>query len=95
MVNKCLTILLNTLIWDNHAKPEGIFCLLICIAGGMIYKQAPLRSERQEAKVITADDDEFKASIGSDVPSSLKSEGDEETDGLIDSTQNDTVNKNT
>ena len=64
VINKCLTILLNVMIWDQHAPPGGIFCLFICIAGGMIYQQAPMRSERKTvATGITADDEEFKAEI--------------------------------
>lgn len=47
VMNKCLTVLLNSLIWDEHAKPGGIFCLFVCIAGGMIYQQAPMRSEQK------------------------------------------------
>mmetsp|Transcript_36495 Transcript_36495/g.88448 ORF Transcript_36495/g.88448 Transcript_36495/m.88448 type:complete len:158 (-) Transcript_36495:157-630(-) len=43
VVNKCLTILMNVMIWDQHATPGGIFALFICISGGMIYKQAPMR----------------------------------------------------
>lgn len=73
VMNKCLTIILNTFIWDQHANPGGIFCLFICIAGGMIYKQAPMRGERQiRPPTISVDDDVFKASINSDVPSSTK-----------------------
>ena len=66
VMNKCLTILLNLLIWDQHAAVGGTFCLFICIAGGMIYKQAPMRSETKVAKTVTADDDEFKADITTD-----------------------------
>ena len=67
-MNKCLTVILNSLIWDQHAKPEGILCLFVCIGGGMIYRQAPMRGERKEV-IVSAGDEEFKAKIGSDVPS--------------------------
>eukprot|EP00980_Cylindrotheca_fusiformis_P001686 scaffold381_cov138-Cylindrotheca_fusiformis.AAC.22 len=43
VMNKCLTILMNLLIWDQHATAGGIFALFICISGGMIYEQAPMR----------------------------------------------------
>lgn len=43
VVNKCLTILMNVLIWDQHATPGGIFSLFVCISGGLIYQQAPMR----------------------------------------------------
>lgn len=67
VLNKCLTILLNVLIWDQHAPPSGIFCLFVCIAGGMIYEQSPMRGERKAISTVTADDDEFKADISGDV----------------------------
>lgn len=74
-MNKCLTVLVNSLIWDQHAGPGGIFCLFLCIAGGIIYKQAPMRSETKVAPAAASvDDDVFKASIESDVPSSQKDE---------------------
>lgn len=43
VVNKCLTILMNVLIWDQHATPGGIFSLFVCISGGLIYQQSPMR----------------------------------------------------
>jgi len=49
VVNKCLTILLNVFIWDQHAKPGGIASLFVCIAGGIIYQQAPMRGEKTAA----------------------------------------------
>eukprot|EP00751_Fragilariopsis_kerguelensis_P020694 CAMPEP_0170904652 /NCGR_PEP_ID=MMETSP0734-20130129/50566_1 /TAXON_ID=186038 /ORGANISM="Fragilariopsis kerguelensis, Strain L26-C5" /LENGTH=359 /DNA_ID=CAMNT_0011300223 /DNA_START=118 /DNA_END=1197 /DNA_ORIENTATION=+ len=68
VMNKCLTVLLNSLIWDKHAQPGGLFCLFLCIAGGMVYKQAPMRGVVKETPAISADDDEFKADISNDVP---------------------------
>ena len=62
VMNKCLTILLNVAIWDQHAKPGGIFCLFVCIAGGMLYQQAPMKGEKKQIPTgVTADDDKFKA----------------------------------
>lgn len=66
VMNKCLTVILNTFIWDAHAKPGGIACLFVCIAGGMIYQQAPMRSDQKAALPIKADDVEFESDIGSD-----------------------------
>lgn len=43
VMNKCLTVLVNLLIWDQHAKPEGILCLSLCLLGGAMYDQAPMR----------------------------------------------------
>jgi len=87
VINKCLTIILNSLVWDQHAKPEGIFCLLICIAGGLIYKQAPMRSERNIAPMVRADDEEFKAMISNDVPTLPTSEGEVQMVGSINTSR--------
>lgn len=32
-------MLVNTVIWDNHASALGIFFLCICITGGILYQQ--------------------------------------------------------
>eukprot|EP00522_Entomoneis_paludosa_P009573 CAMPEP_0172445580 /NCGR_PEP_ID=MMETSP1065-20121228/5390_1 /TAXON_ID=265537 /ORGANISM="Amphiprora paludosa, Strain CCMP125" /LENGTH=290 /DNA_ID=CAMNT_0013196463 /DNA_START=52 /DNA_END=924 /DNA_ORIENTATION=- len=44
VMNKCLTILLNILVWDQHAPPLGIASLFLCLVGGMLYRQAPMRA---------------------------------------------------
>lgn len=63
-MNKCLTILLNVLIWDQHATPGGIFSLFICIAGGMVYQQSPMRADKLSAEIPGADaDDAFEDEI--------------------------------
>jgi drug/metabolite transporter (DMT)-like permease len=54
VVNKILTILLNFFAWDKHAAPRGILCLLLCLLGGSIYQQAPLRN--QECSSIVANE---------------------------------------
>ena len=43
VMNKCLTVLLNLLIWDQHANARGIASLFLCLVGGSLYKQAPMR----------------------------------------------------
>jgi len=43
-VNKVLTVLLNVVVWDKHASPLGTFFLLLCLVGGALYQQAPLRA---------------------------------------------------
>ena len=50
-------------IWDQHATPGGIFSLFICIAGGMVYEQSPMRGEKQTFEPPAADDDAFKADV--------------------------------
>jgi GDP-mannose transporter len=49
VMNKMLTVLVNCLIWDRHASGQGLMYLFLCIAGGVVYKQAPLRPEAKEA----------------------------------------------
>ena len=43
VVNKMLTVLVNVLMWDEHASSTGIASLLLCVLGGAFYQQAPLR----------------------------------------------------
>lgn len=43
VMNKCLTVLLNLLVWDQHANSHGIASLFLCLIGGSMYKQAPMR----------------------------------------------------
>jgi len=52
VINKCLTILLSVMIWGQHATPGGIFSLFVCLSGGLIYQQAPMRGESN--KVVPA-----------------------------------------
>ena len=45
VANKMVTVLVNLLIWDEHAGLAGILWLTLCIAGATGYQQAPLRQE--------------------------------------------------
>lgn len=45
-MNKCLTVLLNLIVWDRHAAPGGIASLVLCLIGGSLYRQAPLRKSK-------------------------------------------------
>ena len=66
-MNKCLTILLNVAIWDQHATPGGILSLCVCLAGGIIYQQSPMRGEKPAAeKPPEADDEAFKTEMSED-----------------------------
>ncbi|KAG9459583.1 hypothetical protein H6P81_004091 [Aristolochia fimbriata] len=40
VVNKFLTVAINVLIWDKHASPVGLVCLLFTIVGGILYQQS-------------------------------------------------------
>jgi GDP-mannose transporter len=44
IVCKILTVMINFMIWDKHASPEGVACLLVCVLAGSLYEQAPMRS---------------------------------------------------
>ena len=43
LMNKCLTIFANQLVWRRHASARGVAALLLCLLGGVVYRQAPLR----------------------------------------------------
>lgn len=45
VLNKCLTVFMNVLIWDQHATPFGIASLFLCLIGGSFYQQAPMRKD--------------------------------------------------
>jgi len=45
VMNKMFTVLVNVVIWDNHASPLGIVSLAACLVGGSLYQQAPLRKD--------------------------------------------------
>ncbi|GAA0144023.1 secondary carrier transporter [Lithospermum erythrorhizon] len=40
VVNKFLTVFINVLIWDKHATPVGLVCLLLTLSGGIMYQQS-------------------------------------------------------
>lgn len=40
VVNKFLTVAINVVIWDKHASPVGLVCLLFTIVGGVLYQQS-------------------------------------------------------
>lgn len=51
VMNKCFTVLVNLLIWDQHAPPEGIVSLSLCLFGGFLYKQAPMKKITKDNEV--------------------------------------------
>lgn len=42
---KIATVVINLLIWDKHAEPQGLACLVFCLACAYFYQQAPLRKD--------------------------------------------------
>mmetsp|Transcript_12177 Transcript_12177/g.16985 ORF Transcript_12177/g.16985 Transcript_12177/m.16985 type:complete len:323 (-) Transcript_12177:300-1268(-) len=61
-VCKLLTIVINVMLWNKHASPIGIVCLLFCLGAAYFYKQAPLRKDFVE-KTAT-DSTEMKTQQG-------------------------------
>eukprot|EP00798_Chlamydomonas_sp_ICE-L_P030078 gene30078-35043_t len=41
---KVLTVIINCMLWEKHATPQGIGFLFLCILGGTFYQQAPMRA---------------------------------------------------
>jgi len=48
VLNKCMTVIVNMMIWDQHANAAGTFSLFLCLVGGAFYKQAPMRKRDEE-----------------------------------------------
>ena len=67
VANKMLTVLANVVIWDDHATPAGIACLVGCLVCATAYRPAPLRREREEAEL------EMKEAAGSEAEPNEKS----------------------
>merc|ERR1712005_16656 len=51
VMNKMLTVTVNVLIWDKHASTYGIACLCVCLLGGSLYQQSPLRDKPEDPEV--------------------------------------------
>jgi hypothetical protein len=59
-VNKVLTVLVNIAVWDKHASAVGTGFLLVCLAAGALYQQAPMRAQPGYAKVAGSEEGEGK-----------------------------------
>lgn len=60
---KLLTVLINYLIWDQHANAWGMLFLFVCLAAGSLYEQAPARREAQAGVQAGPPEDEEKQAI--------------------------------
>lgn len=67
VLNKCLTVFMNVLIWDQHATPVGISFLFLCLIGGAFYQQAPMKKD-DNGKIMA--ESEIEKSQSPDVESS-------------------------
>ena len=50
--NKLITMAVNIMVWEHHASWGGQACLLVCIAGGVLYGELSQRDA--EAKKAAA-----------------------------------------
>jgi hypothetical protein len=67
VINKCLTILVNFTMWDQHAPPGGIACLSLCLVGGALYRQAPMREVALSVKEVAGQSgDVWEAKLNSE-----------------------------
>ena len=57
VMNKFLTVLINVAIWDKHASPLGMAALCVCLGGGSLYQQAPLRKNIEYSELPTHNKD--------------------------------------
>jgi len=48
VANKMLTVLANIIVWDDHATPAGLACLVGCLCCATAYRPAPLRAKEHE-----------------------------------------------
>jgi len=76
VINKCMTVIVNLMIWDQHAPPIGIASLFLCIIGGSFYQQAPLKAERDDVAKAQAfkDDDVEQNKTSGDISSRVSDE---------------------
>jgi len=66
VMNKCLTVLVNLFIWDQHAPIGGILCLLLCLVGGTIYRQSPMRGENPSKLIARQADEVWESDLSMD-----------------------------
>ncbi|XP_047330364.1 GDP-fucose transporter 1-like [Impatiens glandulifera] len=79
VVNKFLTVVINVMIWDKHATPFGLVCLLLTIAGGVLYQQSVTSSSNGTPK--QGDPAASKLMGNEKVSDSNEDDTDEENDG--------------
>ncbi|OIW18561.1 hypothetical protein TanjilG_13313 [Lupinus angustifolius] len=68
VVNKFLTVAINVTIWDKHASPVGLVCLLFTIVGGVLYQQSvtgprdalPLVAKQADIEIGIDDKDDLE-----------------------------------
>jgi len=71
VLNKCMTVMVNMMIWDQHASPAGIACLFLCLLGGSFYQQAPMRKKDgdEDMKANALKDSDLEMTESGTIPS--------------------------
>ena len=59
-----MTVFLNIVLWDKHASLTGTFFLLLCLAGGAFYQQAPLRIQAYQIVIVNESEKVVEDDIG-------------------------------
>ena len=67
-VCKVISIALNVALWDKHATPFGISCLLACLGAAYFYKQAPMRETTKQLDTAEGSENNGVASKESLLP---------------------------
>merc|ERR1712048_804829 len=66
-VCKVISVIINYLMWDKHASPEGLGFLALSLIAAYFYEQAPLRPEldedAQQRADIAYDEEEAKSLV--------------------------------
>ena len=52
--NKLITMVVNIMVWEHHASMGGQACLLLCIAGGVLYGELSQRDAEHRKNALAA-----------------------------------------
>jgi len=79
VINKCVTILLNPSVRDIDEPRVGLFSLGLCLIGGYLYREAPMKGRGSSKIIANAADEVWEEDL------SLREEFDEEEICHVDS----------
>ncbi|XP_059072730.1 GDP-mannose transporter GONST3 isoform X2 [Cryptomeria japonica] len=72
IVNKLLTVVINLVIWENHATLVGTIGLLICMVGGVLYQQSTTKPRPNASDSTTNEEEKLIEMQSSDIEASSK-----------------------
>jgi len=75
VIIKIITILFNTLVWEQHASAGGIISLFVCLVGGAFYQQSPLRAELDYSQVAQEEEEVEMLNVELDAEYGVKRRG--------------------